>query len=239
MSKYQIKGWILRVPDLQVASTPSPGLKPSDTRRELIHPHWSRHQTLTDAYPRGTMHTHTRLPCSAGTSYFDLKSFPAVATLNGSLPAVLSPLPCLPHPQGQDPAPGSAHVSTHWPHSALPSLRATSSHTAGPLLHRWPSSMNKDGLPEAPEVTAAVSRSFSTQGRRAGAREHYCPGPLTPLHTSSRQPLPTDHPRGAASLLGSRGKGGMTLGAQAVPGLCHKMADTSLLFERKKPKNKQ
>lgn len=36
------------------------------------------------------------------------------------------------------------------------------------------------------------------------------------------------------SLLGSSGKGGVKMGAQAVPDLCHKMADTPLLFEREK-----
>lgn len=128
------------------------------------------------------MHTHTRLPCSAGTSYFDLKSFPAVATLNGSLPAVLRPLPCLPHPQGQDPAPGSAQVPAHWPHSALPSLRATSSHTAGPAFS--PSQMailHEQGWPS--RGPGGHSRCF--QKLLYTRQEGWCQGALLPRPPSS------------------------------------------------------
>lgn len=46
-----------------------------------------------------------------------------------------------------------------------------------------------------------------------------------------------DNPKG--SLLGNSEKEAMKMGTQAVPDLCHKMADTSLLFEMKKTKNKQ
>lgn len=43
-----------------------------------------------------------------------------------------------------------------------------------------------------------------------------------------------DNPKG--SLVGNSEKGGVKTGTQAIPDLCHKMADTSLLFEMKNKK---
>lgn len=109
---------------------------------------------------------------------------------------------------------------------ALSSLSTTPSHTAHPDLSftddrpLWTRrAFSEASLPEAgrPAPVNATARA-----------------PLL-LSTPALTEPPTDHPRGAASLLGSRGRGGVRMGAQAVPGLCHKMADTSLSFERRKP----
>lgn len=78
--------------------------------------------------------------------------------------------------------------------------------------------MHETALPEAPGAAA---------GR---------PAPL--LSTPAlADPRPRSTPKEQRAIfLGSPGKGGVKMGAQAVPDLCHKVADTSLLLERRKPR---
>lgn len=168
----------------------------------------------------GTQVSHTPRPSQSLTS-----AFPVLATRNGSGP--LSRSSTLPRPPGQGPAPRSADVSALSPHSGSVLSEHDPSHTAHPDLSftddrpLWTRrAFSEASLPEAgrPAPVNATARA-----------------PLL-LSTPALTEPPTDHPRGAASLLGSRGRGGVRMGAQAVPGLCHKMADTSLSFERRKPR---
>ena len=77
----------------------------------------------------------------------------------------------VPCSQGQDPAPGSARVSTHSPHPHPGSVLSEGdllTHDSPYLsfTNGHPPCRTKDGLPEAPEFTATDSRSFFTEAER-------------------------------------------------------------------------
>ena len=88
------------------------------------------------------------------------------------------------------------------------------------LPNGHPPGTNKDSLPEAVEVRAAVCRSFFSQDREAGTSELYYLAPL-PLSCQISPTPAQDHPR-VASFPGERQAWG-----EGSTRLRHKMANAS------------
>lgn len=141
-----------------------------------------------------------------------------MATLYGCFPLLRSSTPHLRHPRGQGQAPRAAHLSARSPAVGSVLSGATSSHSApGTSLSQ---------MAVLPVWTRAAFRETCLPDGGKRMPMTLLPAPLLLSTPALTDPCPPTSPEEQHCFGGA-------VGAQAVPGLCHKMAANSLLFERK------